>query len=104
VARQHAAQGVDSDAPLAQGGVEAAPAAAMGRDQAQVDRRGHGVGGQQRVAQVEQRIGAAREAGVEVSAEVAQWGVGGEQLVHAATCATPAGPRATAVAAQAARG
>ena len=53
------------DPPVPQGGIEAAPAAPVGRRQAQVDRRGHRAGGQQCIGQLEQRVGSAAEATVE---------------------------------------
>jgi len=60
------------DVSLGQRGVHAAPSAAVKRDQAQMrERRGRSAG-QERVADLEPRVGAPTEAGVEVGAERGQ--------------------------------
>jgi hypothetical protein len=59
------AQGRFFDAPVAQGGVEAAPAAPVGGREAQVDRRSNRAGGEQGVGQFEERVGSSFEAPVE---------------------------------------
>jgi len=66
------AQGVFSDPPAAQGGVEAAPAAPVEGRQAQVDRRGDRAGGKERIGQIEERVGSPIEAPVERAPEGAQ--------------------------------
>jgi hypothetical protein len=69
---QQVTQPLGVDPPAGQGGVGAAPAALMDWFQAQVRQRCHGRSAQQRVAQVEQRIGAADEAGVQLGPEGAE--------------------------------
>ena len=73
-ARQQVAQPLGIDVTAGKGGVDAAPAALVDRFQAQV-RQGWNRwcrGAQQRVAQLEQRIGAAGEAGVQLGSERAE--------------------------------
>jgi hypothetical protein len=53
------------DAPAAQGGVEAAPAAPVGGREAQVDRRRNRAGGENGVGQLEERVGSTIKAPVE---------------------------------------
>jgi hypothetical protein len=71
-AREQVAQPLGVDAAAGQGGVAAAPAALVDRLQAQVRQRRDRLGAQQRVAQLEQRIRAAGEAGVQLSPELAE--------------------------------
>jgi site-specific DNA recombinase len=65
------------DAAAGQGGVGAAPAALVDRLQARVRQRRGRLGAQQRVAELEQRIGTAGEAGVQLSPEPAEPREGG---------------------------
>jgi hypothetical protein len=67
---------------VGEGGVGAAPAALVGWLQAQVRQRRYDLGTQQRVAQVEQGIGAAGEAGMQLGAEGAELAEGGSRLGH----------------------
>jgi hypothetical protein len=77
------AQGPFFDAPAAQGGVEAAPAASVGGHEAQVDRRRNRAGGgEQGVGKLEERVGSALEAPVERVSEVAQAVEGMSCVVH----------------------
>jgi hypothetical protein len=69
---QQVAQPVDVDAPAGQRIVGAAPAAPVGRLQAELGHRGDRWGAQQRVAQLEQRVRAAGEAGVQLGPEGAE--------------------------------
>jgi hypothetical protein len=72
-ARQQVAQPLGIDLTAGKGGVDAAPAALVDRFQAQV-RQGWNRcrGAQQRVAQLEQGIGAAGEAGVQLAPELTE--------------------------------
>jgi hypothetical protein len=74
---QHVAEPLGVDPPADQRGIAAAPAAPMGRPQAEMSNRGDRWGAQQRVAQLEQRIGAAGAAGVQLSPERAEPHQGG---------------------------
>ncbi len=78
--------------PMDERGVQAAPAAPMHRLAAQVDRRRHRPGGQQRLGQREERIAAPVQAGIEIIPEVTQRA---EVHVHARKCAIAAGRAAT---------
>jgi hypothetical protein len=69
---QQVAQPLDLDATTGQGGVGAAPAALVDRLQAQVRQRRERWGAQQRVAQLDQGVGAAGEAGVQLGPEPAE--------------------------------
>jgi hypothetical protein len=60
------------DAAAGHGGIDAAPAPPVDRLQAQVGQRRDRGGAQQRVAKLEQRIGAAGEAGVQLAPEAAE--------------------------------
>jgi hypothetical protein len=71
-ADQQVAQPLAVDAPTGQGGVAAAPAALVDRLQAQVRQRRDRLGAQQCVAQLEQRIGAAGVAGVQLGPELTE--------------------------------
>jgi hypothetical protein len=71
-AGEQVAQPLDLDAATGQGGVDAAPAAPVDRLQAQVRQRRERLGAQQGIAQLEQRIGAAWEAGMQLVAERAE--------------------------------
>jgi hypothetical protein len=71
-AHQQVAQPLGIDLTAGQRGVDAAPAALMDWFQAQVRQRGDRRGAQQRVAQLQQRIGAAGEAGVQLSPELTE--------------------------------
>jgi hypothetical protein len=71
-ADQQVAQPLGVDAAAGQGGVDAAPAAPTDRFQAQVRQRRDRRGAQQRVAELEQRIGAAGAAGVQFGPELAE--------------------------------
>jgi hypothetical protein len=71
-ADQQVAQPLDLDAATGQGGIDAAPAPLVDRLQAQVRQRRNRRGAQQRVAQLEQRISTAGEAGVQLGPEVAE--------------------------------
>jgi hypothetical protein len=71
-AHQQIPQPLGVDAASGQGGIGAAPAALVDRLQAQVGQRGDRLGAQQRVAQLEQGIGAAGEAGVQLSPELTE--------------------------------
>jgi hypothetical protein len=72
VADQQVAEPLGVDAAARQSGVDAAPAAPADRLQAQVRQRRDRPGAQQRVTELEQRIGAAGEAGVQLGPEVAE--------------------------------
>jgi len=69
---QQIAQPLDLDATTAQRVINAAPAAPTHRLQAQMRQRWEGLGAQQRVAQLEQRVSAAGVAGVQLSPERAE--------------------------------
>src|SRR5215216_817895 len=69
---QRRAQGIDIEAALGQGIVEAAPAAAVRRLQAEVGQRADRLGGQQGIAEFEQGVSAAREAAVQVGTKGAE--------------------------------
>jgi len=69
---EQVAQPLDLDAATGQGGVGAAPAAPVDWFQAQVGQRRNRRGAQQRVAQLEQRVGATGEAGVQLGSEPAE--------------------------------
>ncbi len=79
MASEEGAQARLVDLAASQGGVEAAPPAAVDRLQAQIGGRGDGIGGEQRVGQLEQRIGAPVETAVQIPAE---GGEGGERFVQ----------------------
>jgi hypothetical protein len=80
---EQVAQPLGVDAAAGQGGVDAAPAAPMDWFQAQVrQRRDRPGSAQQRVAQLEQRIGTAGEAGVQLSPEQAEPRKGGSWHQH----------------------
>jgi hypothetical protein len=82
-ADQQVAQPLGVDPAAGQGGVDAAPAAPVDRLQAQVRQRRDWPGGaQQRVAELEQRIGAAGEAGVQLVAEGSKPHQGGRWHRH----------------------
>jgi site-specific DNA recombinase len=69
-AHQQVAQPLGIDLTAGQGGVDAAPAAPVDGFQAQVrQRQQRRLGAQQRIGEVEQRIGAAGKAGVQLSSE-----------------------------------
>jgi hypothetical protein len=68
-AGEQVAQPVGVDAAAGQGGIGAAPAASVDWFQAQVRQRRDRLGAQQGVAQLEQRVGAAGEAGVQLTPE-----------------------------------
>jgi hypothetical protein len=72
VADQQGAQPVDVDAPAGQRGIGTAPAAPVGRLEAEMGHRGDRRGTQQRVGKVEQGVGAAGAAGVQLSPERAE--------------------------------
>jgi hypothetical protein len=69
---QQIAQPLGIDLTTGQGGIDAAPAALVDRLQAQVRQRPDRLGAQQGVAQLEQRIGAAGKAGVQLAPERAE--------------------------------
>jgi hypothetical protein len=71
-AGEQVAQPLGVDLTAGQGGVGAAPATPVDWLQTQVRQRRDRLGAQQRVAQVEQRIGAAGEAGVQLGPERGQ--------------------------------
>jgi len=71
-AHQQIPQLLGVDTPAGQGGIDAAPAPLVDRLQAQVRQRRDRGGAQQCVAQLEQRIGAAGEAGVQLAPEAAE--------------------------------
>ena len=71
-ADQQVAQPLGVDPPTGQRGIDAAPAAPVGWLKAEMGHRGDGRGAQQRVGKVEQRIGAAGAAGVQLSPERAE--------------------------------
>jgi hypothetical protein len=81
-ADQQVAQPVFVDPATGEGGVDAAPAAPVGRFQAQVRQRRERLGAQQRIAQLEQRIGAAWEAGMQLGPEGAEPRKGGSWHRH----------------------
>jgi len=65
-----------------QGGIDAAPAAPADRLQAQVRQGGDRLGAQQRIAQLEQRVSAAGEAGVQLGPERVEPHQGGSWHRH----------------------
>jgi site-specific DNA recombinase len=71
-AHQQVAQPANVDAPAGQRIVGATPAAPVGRLEAELGHRGDRRGAQQRVAQLEQRVGAAGEAGMQLSPELTE--------------------------------
>jgi hypothetical protein len=71
-AHQQIAQPLGIDLTAGQRGVETAPAAPADRLQAQMRQRRNRRGAQQRVAKLEQRIGAAGEASVQLGPEAAE--------------------------------
>jgi hypothetical protein len=71
-AREQVAQPLGIDLTAGQSGVGAAPATLVDRLQAQARQRPKSLSAQQRVAQLEQRIGAAGAAGVQLGPEPAQ--------------------------------
>jgi hypothetical protein len=79
---QQVAQPLGIDLAMSQGGIGAAPAAPVGRLQAQVWQRWERLGAQQRVAKLKQRIGAAWEASVQLVAESAKPHQGGRWHRH----------------------
>jgi hypothetical protein len=85
-AHQQIPQPLGVDAAAGQGGIDAAPAPLVGRLQAQVGQRRDRRGAQQRVIQLEQRIGTAGEAGVQLAPEAAEprQGEGWHRHGHAA--------------------
>jgi hypothetical protein len=95
VAGQERAEGGGVNCPMPQRRVKASPAAAMNWLAAQVDWGRQRTGGQERVGQFEQGVGAATQASIEVVAEVAQGGRGGGDGVHACESAIPPGEAAT---------
>jgi len=82
VADQQVTQPLDLDATTGQRVVDAAPAAPTDRFQTQVRQRRERLGAQQRVAQLEQRISAAGEAGVQLGPERAEPRKGGSWHRH----------------------
>jgi len=73
MADQQLAEPLGVDAAVGQRGIQAAPAAPMGRFQAQVrQRRDRPLGAQQRIGQVQQRIRAAGAAGIQLATEALQ--------------------------------
>jgi hypothetical protein len=71
-AHQQIPQLLGVDAAAGQGGIDAAPAPLVDRLQAQVRQRRDRGGAQQGVAQLEQRIGTAGKAGVQLGPKVAE--------------------------------
>ena len=71
-AREQVAQPLGVDAPAGQRGIDAAPAALVDWFQAQVRQRGERLGAKQRVAELEQGVGAAGVAGVQLRPEHAK--------------------------------
>jgi hypothetical protein len=71
-AHQQIPQLLGVDAAAGQGGIDAAPAPLVDRLQAQVGQRRDRGGAQQCVAKLEQRIGTAGEAGVQLAPEAAE--------------------------------
>jgi hypothetical protein len=97
VSGEQLAQGPFFDLPAAQGGVEAAPSAPVGGNEAQVDRRrNHAGGGEQGVAQLEERVGSAVEAPVERVSEGAQIVEGLRYGVHNDPSCSQRSPMSTA--------
>jgi hypothetical protein len=70
--RDQVAQGCVIHAPLSQGRVQAAPAAAMDRSQAEVDGGEGRPDRQEGIGEVEQGVGAPPEAGIECRAELTE--------------------------------
>ena len=71
-AHQQIAQPLGIDLTAGKGGIDAAPATPVDRLQAQVRQRPDRRGAQQRIAELEQRIGAAGKAGVQLAPERAE--------------------------------
>jgi hypothetical protein len=71
-ARQQVAKPLGIDLAAGKGGVDAAPAAPADQFQAQVRQRRDRRSAQQRIAEFEQRVGAAGETGMQLSPEVAE--------------------------------
>jgi transposase len=89
MASQQITQRLGVHTAVGEGGVGAAPPTLMDRLQAQVRQRRDRLGAKQRVAQLEQRIGAAREAGMQLSPEPAEPLKGESGLGHdRAACTT----------------
>jgi hypothetical protein len=82
VADQQVAQPLGVDTPAGERVVGAAPAAPVGWLEAEMGHRGDGRGTQQRVGEVEQRIGAAGAAGVQLGPERTQPREGGSWHRH----------------------
>jgi hypothetical protein len=85
VQRAAGQQGADPfgvEVAAGQGGVGAAPAAPVGRLQAQVGNRWDRLGAQQRIGQLHQGVGAAGAAGVQLGAEGTELAEGGSRLGH----------------------
>jgi hypothetical protein len=72
IADEQPSQGSGVDPSVPQRRVEAAPPAAVGRLEAQVDRGGHHPGGKEGIAELEERVGAVIEAAVDRVTEGAQ--------------------------------
>jgi hypothetical protein len=81
-AHEQVAQPVGVDAAAGQRGIRAAPAPPVGWLEAEMGHRGDGRGTQQRVGEVEQGVGAACEAGVQLVAEGAKPREGGRWHRH----------------------
>jgi hypothetical protein len=88
-ARQQVAQPLGIDLTAGQGGVDAAPAALVDRFQAQVRQRRDRLGAQQRITELEQRIGAAGKAGVQLGPERAKPHQGGGWHRHGRAACQP---------------
>jgi hypothetical protein len=82
VAGQQVAERLDVHPAVGERGVGAAPAPLVDRLQAQVGKRWDRWSGQQRISQLQQGIGTAGEAGVQLGAEGAQLAEGGSRLGH----------------------
>ena len=72
MAGQQITQRLGVHTAVGEGGIGAAPTRLMDRLHTQVRQRRYGLGAQQRVAKVEQRVGAAGAASVQLSPEVAE--------------------------------
>jgi hypothetical protein len=82
VAGQQVAERLDVHPAVGERGVGAAPAPLVDRLQAQVGKRWDRWRAQQRISQLQQGIGTAGEAGVQLGAEGAQLAEGGSRLGH----------------------
>jgi hypothetical protein len=82
VAGQQVAERLDVHPAVGERGVGAAPAPLVDRLQAQVGKRWDRWSAQQRISQLQQGIGTAGEAGVQLGAEGAQLAEGGSRLGH----------------------